>query len=133
MDYLLNWDFYFGQPWNKKSQVDIIFIAGAYMSSEPSNINKNIKLAEQHSIELWNRGYKVFCPHLNTQNFEVKSEAKEDAYKEFDMIMLQCCDAIFALPSWKDISVANEEIEEAMRLGKPIFYSLDELPTKKKK
>ena len=46
------------------------------------------------------------------------------------MKILQCCDAVFALPNWQDSSGAKEEIEEAKRLGKPIFYSLDELPNK---
>ena len=86
--------------------------------------------AECYSIRLWNRGYKVFCPHLNTQHFEVKAKANEKAYREFDMRMLQCCDAVFALPNWEESEGARAEIDEAKRLGKPIFYSLDELPAR---
>ena len=36
--------------------------------------------------------------------------------------------AVFALPNWQDSMGAKAEIEEAKRLGKPVFYSLDELP-----
>jgi len=100
------------------------------MNSDYNEIDRNIQLAEQHSIELWNHGYKVFCPHLNTAHFEVKAKAEEKTYKEFDMRMLQYCDAIFALPNWKNSEGAKAEIEEAKRLGKPVFYSLDELLTK---
>jgi hypothetical protein len=132
MDYWKNWEFYFGRPWSRQPKVEILFIAGAYMSNDPNEIKQNIQVAEQYSIELWNRGYKVFCPHLNTCNFEVKAKAEEEAYKEFDMRMLQFCDAVFALPNWQSSTGAKAEIEEAKRLGKPIFYSLDELPAKKK-
>lgn len=137
MDYPLNWRVYFGRPfqwpWSRSQRkIEILFIAGAYMGGDPNEIKQNIQLAEQHSIKLWNRGYKVFCPHLNTCNFEVKAKAEEEAYKEFDMRMLQCCDAVFALPNWQSSTGAKDEVEEAKRLGKPIFYSLDELPAKKK-
>jgi len=137
IDYPLNWRVYFGRPfqwpWSRSQRkIEILFIAGAYKSDDPNEIKQNIQLAEQHSIELWNRGYKVFSPHLNTCNFEVKAKAEEEAYKEFDMRMLQCCDAVFALPNWQSSTGAKAEIEEAKRLGKPIFYSLDELPAKKK-
>lgn len=132
MDYPLNWRVYFGRPfqwpWSKSQRrIEILFLAGAYMSSDLNDIKKNIQLAEQQSIELWNRGYKVFSPHLNTRNFEVKAKAGEEAYKEFDMRMLQCCDAVFALPNWEESEGARAEIAEAKRLDKPIFYSLDEL------
>jgi hypothetical protein len=138
MDYPLNWRVYFGRPfqwpWRKsQTNIEILFLAGAYMSNDPNDIRRNIQLAEQHSIELWNRGYKVFCPHLNTCNFEVKAKAVEQAYKEFDMRMLNCCDAVFALPNWKASKGAQAEIAQAKRLHKPIFYSLNELPPRRLK
>ena len=136
IDYPLNWKFYFGRPftwpWSAQpAEVSSVFIAGAYWSSDSNEIERNIELAEQHSIKLWNRGYKAFCPHLNTRRFEVKTKADEKAYREFDMRMLQCCDAVFALPNWEESEGAKAEIDEAKRLGKPVFYSLDELPARK--
>ena len=135
MDYRLNWSVYFGRPFRwpwggSQAEVEVLFLAGAYISSDANDIRKNIELAERHSIELWNRGYKVFCPHLNTCNFEVKAKAGEEAYREFDMRMLHCCDAVFALPNWKGSEGARAEIAEAKRLDKPIFYSLEELPAR---
>ncbi len=96
--------------------------------SDFNEVETNIRLAESYSIELWNRGYKVFCPHLNTRHFEVKAKAQEQAYKKFDMMMLRTCDAVLALPNWKTSVGAKEEINEANKLGKPVFYSMDELP-----
>ncbi len=150
MDYPLNWNLYFGRrfrwPWSDwpkeeapgardatassvpDDEIGTVFIAGPYLGSDFNETEKNIRLAEQYSIELWNRGYKVFCPHLNTSHFEVKAKADEQAYKEFDLRMLQCCDAVFALPKWEDSEGAKAEIEEAKRLEMPVFHSLDALP-----
>ena len=148
MDYLTNWEFYFGPPFSDDSQkeishppmsnvpqtkqheVETVFIAGAYRGSDFNEVETNIRLAESYSIELWNRGYKVFCPHLNTRHFEVKAKAHEEAYKEFDMTMLQSCDAVLALPNWQTSLGAKQEIDKANESGKPVFYSLDELPTR---
>ena len=148
MDYRLNWEFYFGRPSSdspqkevsppptsnasqaQQQEVETVFIAGAYMGNDFNDIEKNIRLAESYSIELWNRGYRVFCPHLNTCHFEVKAKAHENAYKEFDITMLQSCDAVFALPNWRTSSGAKAEIDKAKKLGKPVFYSLDELPAR---
>lgn len=152
MDYPLNWEFYFGRrwapPWSKQprgstsvtpnsktaiketDKINVIFVAGAYYGNDFNKIEENIRLAESYSIHLWNRGYKVFCPHLNTQHFEVKAEVNEQAYREFDKGMLRCCDAVFALPNWQESEGAKEEITEAERLGKSVFYSLDDLPAK---
>lgn len=131
MDYPLNWEFYFGRSLRGQPRVEILFIAGSYWSSDSNEIEQNVRLAERHSIELWNRGYKVFCPHLNTKHFELKAKVDEKAYRDFDIQMLQSCDAVFALPNWQDSAGAKAEIEEAKRLGKPVFYSLDELPARK--
>jgi hypothetical protein len=135
MDYPLNWRVYFGRPFpwpRSRSQrnPEVLFLAGAYMNSDANEVKGNIKLAEEYSIELWNRGYKVFCPHLNTCNFEVKATAAEEAYREFDMRMLHCCDGVFALPNWKQSEGAQAEIAEAARLHKPVFDSLDQLPAR---
>ena len=107
-----------------------IFIAGAYMGKDFDEIEENIRLAEHYAIELWNLGYGVFCPHLNTRHFEIKTKAGEEAYKEFDMIMLNACNAVFALPNWERSKGAKEEINEANKRGIPVYYSLKELSEK---
>jgi hypothetical protein len=150
MDYPKNSEFYFGQsfkwPWSVQAVVEVsgrpganaanneislVFIAGAYKGADFNEVDKNIQLAEQYSIEMWNRGYKVFCAHLNTSHFEVKARADESAYKEFDLRILECCDAVFALPNWEASVGAKAEIKKAQQLGKPVFYSLDDLPARK--
>jgi hypothetical protein len=147
VDYPLNWEFYFGEPLftkNKQTtaisptnsiiasqptQITTLFIAGAYTGRCFNEIEENIRVAEKHSIALWNLGYKVFCPHLNTRHFEVKTiGVTENDYKSFDLFMLKACDAVFVLPNWEQSSGAQYEIQEAKKLGKPVYYELDEMP-----
>lgn len=107
----------------------VIFLAGAYLGQDFNETEENIRLAEKYAIKLWEMGYGVFCPHLNTAHFELKAKVKEDAYKEFDMKILRACDVVFALPNWQESEGARTEINEAKRLGLPIYYSLEEIAT----
>ena len=102
----------------------IIFIAGPYMGKSFMAIERNIRKAEAAAIELWNAGYGVFCPHLNTAHFEVKANADEEAYKEFDLRMLKGCDAVFVLDGWPNSSEARAEAQAALEVGIPVCGSL---------
>jgi len=82
------------------------------------------------STVVWNKGYKVFCLHLNTCHFESKAKASEEAYKEFDMKILCNCDGIFALPNWGQSAGAKAEITKALALGIPVYYYMSDLPDK---
>lgn len=150
-DYLNNWAFYFGRhskneskneeheknsisksPRREIGEVNTLFLAGAYGKGPYNDIESNIRLAEEYSIKLWNKGYGVFCPHLNTCHFEVKANVGEEKYKDFDLKMLTACDALFVLHNWVDSEGTKKEIELATNLGKPIIYSLEDLPDKSK-
>lgn len=105
----------------------VIFSAGKYNAPSWEEIDQNIRTAEEAAVALWNAGFGVFTPHLNTAHFEAKATPSEDAYKEFDFHMLRCVDAVLALPGWKQSSGARAEIEEAERLGKPVFHSVEDI------
>lgn len=104
-----------------------VFIAGPYMGADKDDIEGNIRRAEEFAVELWNRGYGVFCPHLNTRHFEEKSHATEEAYKQFDRRMLSCCDAVLAIPGWEASQGAKSEVAESVRLDIPVYYEIHKL------
>jgi len=108
-----------------------IFIAGAYHAASYMEIERRIRLAERYAVALWKAGYGAFCPHLNTAHFEAKAPSvPESSYKEFDMRMLRCCEAVLALPNWRSSRGAREEVDEAGQLGIPVYLSLRELRAK---
>lgn len=101
----------------------IIFIAGPYYScGDSEKIKKNIYNAEQYQIALANHGIGFFCPHNHTKNFEQKSKASEDFYKEMDMLFLKrVSDAVLAIPGWEKSQGAREEIRWAKENNLKIF------------
>jgi len=105
----------------------VIYVAGKYHGTSRQEIDANIQAAEQAAVQLWNAGFGAFTPHLNTAHFEEKAAASDDAYKEFDLRILACVDAVVALPGWDQSSGAQAEIEQAKRLDKPIFHCVDDL------
>jgi len=103
----------------------VVYLAGKYSG----DIHENIAQARAKAIELWNIGYTVICPHLNTIHFEIDCDIEYAEYIKGDQEILRRCDAIFMLEGWEQSSGAVKEYEEAMILGVPIFYDIEGLET----
>ena len=107
----------------------VVYIAGPYIGSSYMDIERNIHAAEEAAITLWNAGFGVFCPHLNTAHFEVKAHANEEQYKQFDMRMLSACDILYLLPTWGRSKGARDERAEAVAKGQPVYTDMELLIT----
>lgn len=108
----------------------IIYISGAYSADSKEGVEDNILLAEFFALKIWNMGHSAMCPHLNTKLFEQKGcKAEHSHYLDFDMRMLCACEAIFMLPNWETSKGAKMELELAKRIGMPIFYDIEAVPT----
>ena len=103
----------------------LVYTAGKYRG----DINKNIAHARQVAIELWQQGYTVICPHLNTQNFEQDSNLKDEIYLDGDLEIILRCDAVVMIPGWRDSAGACCEYDFALRHDIPV-YEYPTLPTK---
>ncbi len=91
-------------------------------------IEKNIRLAEKYAVNLWNNGFAVFTPHLNTCHFEVKANVPENVYQSFDRYILEeAIDFIFVLPNWRKSQGGRAEVRLAVSLGIPVFDKIREL------
>ena len=47
-------------------KLEVIFISGKYRG----DVDYNIAHARKEAIALWQKGYAVICPHLNTAHFD---------------------------------------------------------------
>jgi len=113
----------------------IVYIAGPYRArsgahdaSVYNEIEDNIRRAEAVAIRLWQAGFGVFCPHLNTAHFEIKApDTPPEAYLEADLRLLEACDILYLLPGWEHSKGAVYEKLRATELGLPIYKDLTEL------
>ena len=104
---------------------DLTYLAAPYTSPDPQ-----ISLARQHACaqvttNLMSRGQAVFSP----LTYEIPllqnglTIAPEDWYT-FDLNILRKCHSltVLTLPGWEQSKGVNLEIQEARRLGLPVYY-----------
>ncbi len=112
----------------KQKNLKIVFIIGKYFSDDFNEIEANIRLAEEYAIKLWNLGFGVFTPHLNTHHFEVKTKVAEEIYQVFDKIVIKrLCDCGFVLPNWRKSEGSKKEVNLFQKIGKPIFEDFESI------
>lgn len=119
-----------------------VYIAGPYTSLTRNrglgadayhDIERNIAKAREAAAWLANHGIGFFCPHLNSDHFEVITpDVPADYWYEMDLQFLKACDAILLLPGWEDSKGSCAERDLAVERGMRLFYfnramQLDEL------
>lgn len=114
----------------------LIYIAGKYSGENYKETDENIRIAVRAALGViefkWRFGWFPITPHLNSKHFE-RFEFK-DIHKLYfydgTMALLRKCDAVLAISNWKGSAGAMAEIQEADRLGIPVYFSINEIPEK---
>lgn len=101
----------------------IIYVSGPYSAMDDTGITSNIEAARKAAIMLWEAGYTVLCPHLNTNHFEKDCGLSYGEYMTGDLELLTRCDAIYMMEDWAGSKGATEEHEYAKRHHIPIYYA----------
>lgn len=101
----------------------VVYVSGKYSG----DVGKNIVDAKLKAIELWNAGYSVICPQMNSAHLEHVCTLKYDQWIQSYVVILKRCDVIYMLPEWEESNGANVEHQEARLHNIPVCYSLEEL------
>lgn len=104
-----------------KPKNKLVYLAGPYRGE----IDFNILKAQQAACKLWEMGYWVICPHLNTARFEEFCRVHVDVYLEAYLEVVSRCDLVVLLPGWEksEGSVAEKAVAEANRI--PVVEYVD--------
>lgn len=106
-----------------------IYLAGPYSGASREEIERNVNRAIDAGIEIFLKGHFPHVPHLtDLVDLRAREIGRELTWHDFicwDMPWLEVCDALLYLGKSKG---ADLELEEAKRLGKQIFYSVDDIP-----
>ncbi|MGD8786214.1 MAG: DUF4406 domain-containing protein [Phycisphaerales bacterium] len=99
----------------------IVYIAGPYTKGDVAvNVRKAIEAADK----LADLGFIPYLPHL-THFWHLVFPRPYKYWLEYDKIFLKFCDCLLRLSG--ESSGADGEVAEARNLGKPVFYSIDDL------
>jgi hypothetical protein len=101
-------------------RTSLAYVAGPYRDPRGAHyINGNIERARRLASILWQRGYSVLCPHLNTAHFD--GLCSDRAFLDGALEMLRRCDLMVLTMAWHASQETRGEIECALRLGIPIY------------
>ena len=99
----------------------LIYLAGPYSaSSNGKSVEENIVAARNIAVKLWDAGYAVICPHMNTAHFEkLCRNTRNRDFVDGDLLMVERCDAIVLLPGWEKSKGVIREYARAIEMGVP--------------
>lgn len=116
---------------NKKNKRKlVVYVSGLYSRNnkgEEASIKEvieNIHKARKTAIRLWEEGYTVITPHLNTALFGLYWDCKctYNDYLEGDLELVRRSDILYMLKNWGFSKGAIKERELALQLNIPIIY-----------
>jgi hypothetical protein len=100
----------------------VVYIAGKFRGPHAWAIECNIRAAENTGMMVAELGAMPLIPHANTRFFH---GALPDAFwLEGTLELLRRCDAVFTVSNWAGSKGARAEVDEAARLGLPVFHHL---------
>lgn len=109
----------------KASRDQVVYVSGAYASH--GDVTENINKARKVAIRLWERGFTVICPHLNTAFFDEDStELKWEDYMDGDKELIKRSDIVYMMKGWEHSKGAVLEHEWAEQFSKIIMYEVND-------
>ena len=115
---------------DRRYKQPLVYVAGKYGNGDRlsrEEIDNNIHIARIAAIEIWEMGFAVICPHLNSYHFGDDCELTHEQYLEGDFRILDGCDIIYMLPNWKESEGAKLEHAYADENDIIIVYEIEEL------
>ena len=105
-----------------------IYVAGPYSADSEEDIEANVNAAIDAGIQLFRKGHSPYIPHLTHIN-DLRAKASHICYGwadyiRWDVPWIALCDAVLCLGESRGVKL---ELEEARRLGKLIFNSVNEI------
>ena len=107
-----------------------IYVAGAMSADNILDVLGNISVGISVGAQLLEKGYAPFVPHFdvffkiqNGPNYNVPMKY----YYDYTLEWLKASDAVVVCPDWENSVGTKNEIQTAIELGMPVFYSIEEL------
>lgn len=106
-----------------------VYVAGPYSANNVLDVLKNIGRGEKMCAKLFSLGFSPFCPWHDKSyvidNFDAKFTPEQ--FKEHSLAWLEVSDCVLLLDGWEKSNGTLAEIARAVKLGKPVYFSLNDL------
>jgi len=111
-----------------------VYVAGKYDDNNVISVLNNMRLGMRTCTELILKGYAPFCPWLDYQYTLMLREGEKisrEMYHKYSLSWLDVSDCVLALPNFIYSNGADREIDRAIKLKIPVYYSIEELERSK--
>jgi len=98
----------------------VCYVAGPYRSTTEAGVQRNIEAARDVAIQLWQAGFSVICPHLNTAF--MGGIVPDETFLAGDLGILKRCDLVVTVGEWWDSAGAIGEERFARANGIPVRH-----------
>lgn len=98
----------------------VAYVGAPYRADTEWGVEQNIRAAEAIARALWQWGYAVVCPHLNSAH--LGGLCPDETWLKGYLEILSRCDLFVAGNRWKTSEGTIDEIDRAEVLGIPVFY-----------
>jgi len=105
--------------------IKVIYVAGSYRASTVWDVDRNIVAARELGAEVMRLGAIPLIPHSNTSHMD--GIVDDEFILEGTMELCRRCDALITVKGWKTSGGSRLEVEEMVRLGKPVFETVSAL------
>ena len=107
----------------------LIYICGPYRAPTRAGIQLNIDVAKRIASLTCLKGWAPITPHMNTAFMdEILPSVGDDFWLDIAIEIMRACRAVVLVPGWDRSSGSLAEIDEANRLGIPVYTSIETLP-----
>jgi len=101
--------------------VKVLYVSAKYRDPRGTwYIKKNIQIAEEIAVELWQMGFAVICPHSNTAFFE--GPINDPIIIAGDCELVKRSDGVVVGPNWFTSEGTRIEWKTGFDNKKPIFF-----------
>lgn len=109
----------------------VAYIAGPYRGVDDFEVDENIAQARFAAIELWNKGYAVICPHMNTAHMEHygrKYGIRDWVWLDGGLELVRRSDILVLVKGWEYSEGSRLEMNLADLLGKEVYIGTEAVP-----
>lgn len=101
----------------------IVYVSGPITTG--GNVPVNVRRGIEAAVSLMDLGYVAICPHEKAFGMEMLSPRSYEEWMEYDFRCIEASDAVFRMPG--ESVGGDREVEYAVKIGVPVYYSLDML------
>ena len=104
-----------------------VYIAGKLSSPDPLRFLRNINRLQEWTARAREFGLAPFPVADDFADIMRTDGVTMEMVKEASMAWLRRSDCVFVTPDWESSQGTRDEIEEAVGLGIPVFYGLEDV------